>query len=173
MNLFSVIDPAIRLMPFTDIPDLIGGPENKAVGIYLRAEGNISGHIMMVIPYAKALELVDLVMYEPVGTTQKLGSIERSALAELGNLTGSFFLNAIDEKMGIGSRPSPPAVMVDMVGAILDILIATSDGFSENILMVQAKFIRAEGMETQVDFWMVPDRQTLEAIAKKGISTDA
>lgn len=162
----SVTEPTVTSVPFHKIPTLLGGPETEAVGIYLRVEGSIPGQIMMVIPYPKALELADLIMGEPPGTTTQLGTLERSALAELGNLTGSFFLNAIADQAGLPARPSPPAVIVDMVGAIMDIIIATTGFFCEEVLMVQAKFLR-DGRETQADFWLIPDQHTIETIAKQ------
>ncbi len=162
----EVSQPLVKLVPLMELPTLVGGPENEAVGIYLRSEGALSGQMLMVIPYPKALELVDLLMEVPTGTTKHLGALERSALAELGNLTGSFFLNAVDAKMGLGSRPSPPAVIVDMIGAILDILITMAEGLSESVLMIQATFSRG-GRETQAEFWMVPDRNTLQSLSRR------
>ncbi len=162
---FSVTEPKITAVKFNDIPKILGGPENDAVGIYLRIEGNFPGQIMMIIPYSKALELADLIMGEPIGTTQSLGRLERSALAELGNLTGSFFLNAIADSSGVYVRPSPPAVIVDMVGAIMDIILATSDVLSEEVLMVQAKFIQNQ-RETQADFWIIPDHPTIDTLTE-------
>ncbi len=162
----TVTEPQVTTVPFYEIPNLLGGPETEAVGIYLRVEGSIRGQIMMVIPYSKALELADLTMGEPPGTTSELGPMERSALAELGNLTGSFFLNAIADNTGLAARPSPPAVIVDMVGAIMDIILATADVLSEEVLMLQAKFLR-NGRETQADFWLIPDHQTLASLAKQ------
>jgi hypothetical protein len=53
-----------------------------------------------------------------------------------------------------------------MVGAILDILVATWDGISENVLLIQATFLRGE-RETQVNFWMIPDRSSLEGICRR------
>ncbi len=168
----TVSEPTVRLVSINEIMELLGGPEEEAVGIYLRAERKLSGQIMMVVPYQDALELVDLIMGEPVGTTKQLGRMERSALSELGNLTGSFFLNAVSELTGLDTRPSPPAVMVDMIGAILDILIASWDGLSESVLMIQATFMRGN-KKIQTDFWVIPDRSTLEAIGRKGFIKDA
>ncbi|NMC12563.1 MAG: hypothetical protein GYA34_06735 [Chloroflexi bacterium] len=161
----SVDQPLVKRVPIREIPNLLGGPEAEAVGIYLRVEGQIGGQMMLVVPYAKALELVDLMMNVPVGTTQNLGAIERSALQEMGNLTGSFFLNAVAATTGLNARPSPPAVMVDMIGAIIDIILATSDNLSETVLMLQAKFLR-NGREAEVDFWIIPDRNTIENMVK-------
>ena len=158
-----VENPGVRLVPLKDIPMILGGPENEAIGVYLRAEGGISGQIMLVIPYEKALELVDLLMENPPGTTQTLGSFERSALAEVGNQTGTFFINSLSSLTGLDVRPSPPAVMVDMVGAILDIIVATTGGVSEHVLLMQANF-KLGDRKVETNFWVIPDESTLEAI---------
>ena len=163
----TVADPVIINVLLEEIPKLLGGPETEAVGIYLRTTGAMAGQIMIVLPLPKALELVDLIMALEPGTTKILGSLERSALAELGNLTGSFFLNAVDAAMGLDGRPSPPAVIVDMVGAIMNIIIATSAGLSDTVPMIQTTFFRGN-REAQADFWVVPDSSALEAMAKKG-----
>jgi chemotaxis protein CheC len=159
----TVAHPSIRTIALMDIPKMLGGLENEGVGIYLRAEGDIAGQIMLILPFPKALELVDLLMGEPTGTTKQLGSLERSALAEVGNITGTFFLNTIASQTGMSIRPTPPAVMVDMMGAILDIIIATTGGISDTVLMFEANFVVGE-REVEANFWIIPDPNTLDAI---------
>jgi chemotaxis protein CheC len=165
----DVSQPEVRLVPLADLPMLLGGPESEAVGIYLQATGGMAGQIMLVLPYLKALELVDLLQGEAPGTTQELGRLERSALAEVGNMAGTFFLNSVALLTGVEARPSPPAVMVDMVGAILDIIVAASRGLGEHVLMIQAAFLR-DGREVEADFWVIPDQGTLEAFAQQGLA---
>lgn len=162
----TVTRPSARLVSMAEIPNLLGGPENEAVGIYLQAAGDIAGQIMLVLPFANAMELADLLMELPPGTTRQLGALERSALAEVGNLTASFFLNSLASSTGLAARPSPPAVMVDMVGAILDIIAAASGGVGEHVLMIEAAFLR-RSQEVQANFWVIPDPVTLEAFARK------
>lgn len=121
---------------------------------------------MMIVPHQKALELVDLLMDLPPGTTQYLGPLERSALGELGNLCGSFFLNSVAGKMNADFRPSPPAVMVDMIGAILEIVVVTTGGISEHALLVQANFMDGSRC-VEADFWVIPDMNSLQDLIKK------
>jgi len=135
----------------------------EAIGIYLRAEGGLSGQIMLIIPYQKAMELVDLMMENEPGTTQSIGSLERSALAEVGNQAGTFFLNTLAAITGRDIRPTPPAVMVDMIGAILDIIIATMGGISEHVLLLQANLENGD-REVETNFWVIPDPETLKII---------
>jgi len=121
---------------------------------------------MIALPYAKALELADLLMDQKPGTTTQLDKMERSALAEVGNLMTAYFLNTVDTIFGLGARPTPPAVMVDMIGAIIDIIIATTAVWWTRCWFLHATLLRG-GRETQADFWLIPDPSTLEAFAKK------
>lgn len=154
--------PVVEMISLFDIPKIIGGVENEVIGIYLRAEGDLSAQIMLIIPYNRALELVDLLMGIPEGTTKTLGSLERSALAEVGNMTGTFFLNAIANITQSDIRPTPPAVIVDMLGAILDIIIATSGGVSDQVILLKTDFFDGQ-RKVETSFWVIPDVTTIKA----------
>ncbi len=161
----TVDNPEVKAVPLNDIPMLLGGPENDAVGIYLKIEGDIGGQIMLILPLARAMSICDMLMEEPEGTTQELGPMERSALAEVGNLTGTFFLNAIAETTGLSLRPTPPAVMVDMIGAILSVVIATMTEVNDNVLMFQATY-KLKDRKIDANFWIVPDALSLGRLVK-------
>jgi chemotaxis protein CheC len=162
----SVDNPEVKTVPLNDIPLLLGGPENDAVGIYLKIEGDIGGQIMLILPLERAMSICDMLLEEPDGTTQELGSMERSALAEVGNLTGTFFLNAIAESTGLTLKPTPPAVMVDMIGAILSVIIATMDEVNDNVLMFQATY-KFNQRQIDANFWIIPDAMSLERLIKE------
>lgn len=168
----TVAHSGVSLVKVTDLPNLLGGAENDAVGIYLRAEGGLAGQMMLIFPYTQALELADLLLEKPLGSTQQLGPMERSALSEVGNITGSYFLNAVATLVGLDTRPSPPAVVVDMVGAIIDVIIAATGGISDQILMIHSGFTHG-GRDVQADFWVMPDVATLELLAKREIENAA
>jgi chemotaxis protein CheC len=162
----SVVDPEIKILPLLEIASIVSGPEDEVVGIYLRAEGELASQFMLVIEIQRALELVDLLMDLPVGTSTELGGLERSALAEVGNLTASFFMNSVAAITGIPLRPTPPAVMVDMVGAIIDIIIAATGGVSDSVMMLKARFALGQ-RAVQADFWVLPDENTLELLRSR------
>ena len=114
--------------------------------------------------YKKALELVDLLLDQPPGTTTRLDRLERSALAEVGNQTGTFFLNAVARMTGREIRPTPPAVMVDMVGSILDIIIATTGEIADQVLLIQADMNNGD-RSVETNIWVIPDMKTIQHIA--------
>jgi hypothetical protein len=53
-----------------------------------------------------------------------------------------------------------------MIGAILNVLLASMEGLSDQVMMIQATFLRGEH-EAQVEFWVIPDQTTLEAIGRR------
>jgi len=159
----------VSVEPIEEIPQLLGGPEADGVGIYLRFKGDVSGQVMIVIPYAHALELTDMMLGQPAGMTASLGGMERSALSELGNLTGTFFLNAISDLTGNSARPSPPVIMVDMVGAILDVVVSSTEDLGSRVLIFKAVFM-CGSKELKINFWVVPDAPTLLKLINHGNS---
>lgn len=114
----------LRVVPVEGAAELLGGPENEVVGVYLTMNGGATGHIMLVYPVEVAFRLIDTMLFLDVGTTQEMGEMEESALAELGNITGSYFLNSVADNTGMRLTPSPPTVILDMAGAILNVALA-------------------------------------------------
>jgi chemotaxis protein CheC len=153
--------PRVEMVPIGRVADHVGGPETEMVGIYLLICGEMPGQAILMASLEEALRLADLLLGEPEGTTQQLGDLERSALAEAGNLTVSFFLNAIASSTGISSRPSPPAVMVDMLGAIIGVVAAPMAAYSDELLIVETDF-QESGRTVSVHFWVLPYPESLD-----------
>jgi len=153
--------PKVTTLPFCEVPARVGGAEVPVVGIYLACNGDLGGHIMLILQQEEALRLVDLLLDQPEGVAVEFDPLARSALAEAGNLAVSFFLNAIATVMGISSRPSPPAVIVDMAGAILDIMLVVAGEFGDEVLLLETMFRDAD-RHIKLLFWMLPDLLPLQ-----------
>lgn len=160
--------PTITIVPIGSVPERVGGAESMVAGIYLAAEGEMSGHVMLILSLQDAMRLVDLLIGQPEGTTTDLDDpLSRSALAEAGNLAASFFLNGVAAALGVSGRPSPPAVIVDMAGAILDIMLVTAGQLGDDVLLLESVFQR-EGRELRLFFWVLPDLLPLRSLVKEG-----
>ncbi len=134
----------LKVIPAAEASYLVGGPENEVVAIYLAIAGEATGHIMLVYPKSVAFGLVDMLLNYKYGTTQKLGEMESSVLSEVGNITGSFFLNSIANNTGMTLMPTPPSVMVDMAGAILDIAVSDIMKDSDELFVMSTVFATRE-----------------------------
>lgn len=150
--------PKTKTIPIARVATHAGAPDAEMVGIYLRIEAGLRGQAILMLPLNFALNLVDLVMGNPSGYSIELGVMERSALAEVGNLTLSYFLNTIASFTEAPEmlQPSPPIVMVDMLGAILNIIAAPAAFVSDELYIIETIFRDVE-KTVWVRFWVLPD----------------
>ena len=99
----------------------------------------------------------------PAGSTQTLGEMEESALGELGNIVGSGFLNALADATGLTLQPSPPTVMTDMAGALLDIIASDILLTQDDAFVAEANF-HAPGRDIKGMFFVIPTQNLLHAL---------
>ena len=137
---------AVQQVPVAEICHLMGGSEAVTVGIYVAVSGGADGHILLMCEPKTAHGLVDMVMQMPQGSTRSLGEVERSALGELGNVVGSSLLNVLADNTGLRLRPSPPTVMVDMAGALLDAVAPRLLMTQDDVLVVDALLQQRESV---------------------------
>ena len=159
----SVASFALRQVPVAQISNLMGGPESMSVGIYLTVSGSAEGHIMLMYEPKMACGFVDMLMELPNGSTQALGEMEQSALGEMGNVVGSAFLNILADSTGLDLRPSPPTVMMDMAGALLDIICADILLTQDEAFVAETTF-RAPDREISGMFFIIPNENLLRVL---------
>lgn len=136
----TVESVVISRVPAKGVIDLVGGPETLIVGIYLNFSGAANGHLMLAHRPEVAYALLGMILGEEPVKRDDLSDYEQSALSEMGNITGSFFLNAIADTLGITLYPSPPSVIIDMAGAIMGIALAEILQESDEVMVVDTVF---------------------------------
>lgn len=150
----------VETVPIARIAIHLGDPEREMVGVYLHMHGDGRGQALLVLSTDSALRLVDL-MGVPQGTAVGIGLDERAALAEFGNVALSHLVNAVvsfaDAPMQI--RPSPPAVVVDMQGAIASLTAIPVAATSDEVMIIETVLSDAT-QAVQVRFWVLPDCAT-------------
>jgi chemotaxis protein CheC len=151
-------DPLVEMVPLGLVPERAGGSGTDVVGVYLVIGGGLRGQAILILPVVSALNLVDMMMDEELGTTTELGILERSALSEAGNMTLSCFLNAVASLDEVPDmlRPSPPTVMVDMLDAIMDVIVAPVAAVRNDLLVIETMFQDTRGA-VQGRLWVLPD----------------
>ena len=149
--------PEINLLTFDRVTARYNDLEAETVGVYLEIQSGLHGWALLMLPLAFALNLADWVMNKPQGTATGLGQIEKSALAEVGNVTLAYFLNALAVLTHRPEilMPSPPFVMVDMLGAILEVILTPMAASRDDLLIIETNLQdKAEAM--QACFWVLP-----------------
>jgi chemotaxis protein CheC len=153
----------VRTVPLNDVSRLIGDPELEVVGVYLVAEGDMTGQMLLILEYGAALQLCDMMLEQPPGTTTALDELETSALAEMGNIVGSFFLNSFADSAGLRVQVSPPGVLRDMAGAAVDVAVVEIAMTADDALLIDANF-EYRGRNLPAWFLAFPDPEHLDAV---------
>ena len=85
-----------------------------------------------------------------------------SAMQEVGNIITGAYLNSLSSMTSLTIFPSPPALTIDMAGAILSVPAIQFGIYGDKILLIQSQFYD----EIQLDgyFILIPDLESYEKI---------
>jgi chemotaxis protein CheC len=162
----SVTAMHVRVVELSEVPALVGSPELEVVAVYLVAEGEIPSHLLLM-EYPTALELCDILLEQPAGVTEALGEMEASALGEVGNIVGSFFLNSLAANVGVHLPITPPTIAADMAGAAIGMALTEVAMFADEAVVIDANF-EHQGRRLPAWFMAFPQPEQLRAALDKG-----
>lgn len=157
--------PNVRSGTKADACDAVGGEETLVLGAYLSISGDVTGHVMLLFPVARALECVDLMCGQAVGTSTEPDELSESAIGELGNIVGSAFINALADYANLILHPSPPTVINDMAIALVESVYAEVLSQGGDVVMMDAIFEDHSGRTAGL-LIVAPDPVSLERLEK-------
>jgi len=157
--------PNVRLGTRSDACDAVGGEETVVLGAYLSISGDITGHVMLLFPVARALACVDLMCGQQAGTTVEPDELSESAVGELANIVGSAFVNALADQLNLILHPSPPTVIHDMAIALVQTVYAEVLSQGGDVVMMDAVFEDSSGRTAGL-LLVAPDPASLERLQK-------
>jgi chemotaxis protein CheC len=157
--------PNVRIGTKSDACDAVGGEETLVLGAYLSVSGDITGHVMLLFPVARALQCVDLMCGQPAGTTTEPDELAESAIGELGNIVGSAFVNALADHVNLILHPSPPTVIHDMAIALVESIYAEVLSQGGDVVMMDAIFEDHSGRTAGL-LIVAPDPSSLDRLEK-------
>lgn len=157
--------PNVRSGTKADACDAVGGEETVVLGAYLSISGDITGHVMLLFPMGRALECVDLMCGQPVGTSTEPDELAESAIGELGNIVGSAFVNALADYANLILHPSPPTVINDMAIALVESVYAEVLSQGGDVVMMDAIFEDHSGRTAGL-LIVAPDPVSIDRLQK-------
>lgn len=125
------------------------------VGVHLMLSDDLPGQALLMMSRRTALTVVDLLLGQRIGTTKQLGSIEQSALGELGNVALSSFLNILAQPSWGALKPSPPAVVADPTAWMLDFAKRAMQDQQNTIHIIDAHY-HAPATSSTIQLWILP-----------------
>jgi chemotaxis protein CheC len=143
--------PAARVLPMADAVSAVGDPEADATGVVLGVVGDMGASVLLLFTPQDA-ELMCGMLGVEAGT-----EIGDSALQEIGNIVGTSYINALAEMTGMALEPTPPGVASDMLGAIVQTVLAERAGASDAALLLDSDLV-VEETDCSVSFLLMPDQ---------------
>jgi chemotaxis protein CheC len=156
--------PNAMALPFAEAVEAAGPPEQDVTGIVLGITGDMTGTVLMLVPPSDADAICRMLGVEPDD------EYAPSALGEIGNVVGTSYINALAAMTGMAIEPTPPATATDMLGAIVQTVLAGHAHAGDIALMLDSDLV-VEGDDCSISFLLVPDQRGVDdMLARLGLS---
>jgi chemotaxis protein CheC len=152
--------PKARVLPFADAVEATGPPESEVTGIVLGVTGELIATVLLLVPPADAGRLVSILGVDPAD------ELAASALGEIGNVVGTSYLNALAGMTGLAMEPTPPATATDMLGAIVESVLA-GHAVGGDVALLLDSALEVEGEDCSVSFVLVPDQGGVDLLLSR------
>ncbi|MDE6851293.1 MAG: chemotaxis protein CheC, partial [Lachnospiraceae bacterium] len=115
--------PKVKMLTFSELSEILGGPEALVAGIMVSLDADIEGYMLFMLENESAHHLVSQLMGQqmPEGSPEIFSDIEQSALMEIGNIITGAYLNSISKMTELNIKTSIPYIAIDMAAAILSV----------------------------------------------------
>ncbi len=141
--------PRALALPLADAVDAAGDPSEIDNGVALGVEGDIEGLVLLLMPPQDGAALCALLGVE---ADSEFGE---SALCEIGNILGSSYLIALGAMTGLSLMPQPPNMVVDMLGAVVQTVLAQTAGHGDTALVLDS-VLEVAGETCSISFMLLP-----------------
>ena len=155
--------PRVDLVPFTNLPDIFGSPEEVLAGILVQLDGDIKGMMMFLVKEKSAHNLVNSLMGGMIQSSgDGFSDMELSALGEIGNIIIGAYLSAMSNLTSLKISSSVPYISIDMAGALLSVPAIEFGKLGDKVLLIETRFGELDFVNGY--FLMVPELESYDAI---------
>jgi chemotaxis protein CheC len=145
--------PKVSQVDAARVPALAGDPEALVAGVSFHVVGDASGRILLWLPRKAAVELVDVLLRNPAGTTKVLNDLGHSTVKETGNIMASAYLNGLSEFCGLLLLPSVPNLAFDISQAVLEQAAEGVERLDGKLLVIENGFeAKGTGIQGRIFF---------------------
>ncbi|MBM7571842.1 chemotaxis protein CheC [Aquibacillus albus] len=160
--------PAVRLLSFDDTMEMVGGPDEIIVSVFLRIQGEAPGSMFFVLsPYQAELFVQQITGNSDLSFKgPPYDEIALSALHEIGNILSGSYLSALSDFTSINMQPSVPDLHIDMAGAILTQGLMEISRESDFAIIIDTTINDQDSDNETIEghFFLLPDPESFEKI---------
>lgn len=157
--------PQVKMLTFSELSEILGGPEALVAGIMVSLDGDIEGYMLFMMENDAAHHLVNQLMGQPGQEKEEEGfsEIAQSALTEIGNIITGAYLNSISKMTALQITTSIPYLAIDMAGAILSVPAIEFGKLGDKALLIESRFCDMD-IDLSGYFIMIPTMESYHAI---------
>jgi chemotaxis protein CheC len=158
--------PEAKFVPLDQISEQLGGNERIIIGVYFQTTGELESRILLLFSRETGHKLASLLTGNKTNGKAPLGELEQSSIMELGNIIANSYINAMSQLLNIKLYPSVPFYAEDMLGAVIDFLLAEISQVADYSLLLKTKMM-AESVDLNGSFVIFPDDVFLKKLFGK------
>lgn len=145
----------VREIPLEDACTDLGLGDDLLTMVVLSLEGEVGGQMILTFDETNARHLAASLLGRPPGQTAEWSELEKSALAETGNILGCAYMNALTRLIGTELIPSAPYFLQDYGASVLQQALLPQLMTSDRVLVCRTGFHR-QGEELNWRVLFVP-----------------
>lgn len=152
--------PAVNVVDFDEMMDLIGGHEQLITALFFRIQGDAPGTVYFILSLEEAEKLIgDITKQENFRLLgDEFDEIAFLALQKAGNILTSAYLSALSDFTSLNMQPSIPYLSIDMAGAILTAGIIELSQVTDYVIIINTKIHYRDTEDgVQGNFFLIPD----------------
>ncbi|WP_018962636.1 chemotaxis protein CheC [Coprothermobacter platensis] len=159
----SITVPEVYLESISKVADVLGNPEEEVAASYVGYHGELDGGAMLIFDSASTHGLVQTLMGADMDLTDPMAM---SMMQEVGNILVGSFVSALASFFGSTIYAEPPGVAVDMLGAVLNVLLAEVGQHADHLIVAKTT-IAIE--DVNIRGWIVdiPTPESFQRITEK------
>ncbi len=160
----------LRVLPIAEATELLTVVDAPICFCSMQMQGEIGGQMILAFDDLSGLELADLALAQPAGTTTTWSDLAMSAALETTNIVCCAYLNELADQFrrpdhSVSLVPSPPEFHRDYAQSLMQ--FALMDQALEFDLVIVAKTsFTIEGKPVRWNLLFVPDGGSLRRIAE-------
>jgi chemotaxis protein CheC len=151
--------PSVELVPLGEAAERIGPLEETVAAVLTPVRGDAPASLLLALPMASAQVLCGL-----LGTDAD-SELGHSCLQEIGNILTGSYTTALVGMTGLALEPEPPLLAIDMLGAVVDTVLAMSAADADTVLFLQTA-IGIEGAACSFGFLFVPEAAAVDTLLR-------
>jgi chemotaxis protein CheC len=159
----DMLVPKVRMLPFEEICESVGGAETVVLAIFLRVDGDAPGNMFFILDLDTAKNMLRDLIGLNIENQEEYSELELSALNEIGNILAGSYLSSLADFTNLNMQPTVPSLAIDMAGAILSYGLLQFGQMGDQALLIETKFMEGEN-EVQGHFFLIPDPESFGKI---------